>query len=104
MADEVHLAVLKQGADAWNAWRAAHSGTAADLADASLRGLDLGLGDNCRQGGAVGEHRVAGHQCAGKEQPEGSTGQRLIPRRAPRFEPWRVRIWSGVCVGQVSLR
>ncbi len=41
MADETHLAVLKQGADVWNAWRVAHADTPADLANASLRGLDL---------------------------------------------------------------
>jgi uncharacterized protein YjbI with pentapeptide repeats len=41
MADDTHLAVLKQGADAWNEWRAAHADTPPDLSDASLRGLDL---------------------------------------------------------------
>ncbi|MEA2854858.1 MAG: hypothetical protein QOE02_4879 [Rhodospirillaceae bacterium] len=53
MADEAHLAVLKQGADTWNAWRAAHAGTPADLANASLRGLDLAkanlAGADCRK-------------------------------------------------------
>ena len=53
MADEAHLAVLKQGADAWSAWRAAHAGTPADLAHASLRGLDLAkanlAGADCRK-------------------------------------------------------
>ena len=53
MADEAHLAVLKQGADAWNAWRAAHADTPADLANASLRGLDLAkanlAGADCRK-------------------------------------------------------
>jgi hypothetical protein len=36
MADQAQLAMLKQGADAWNAWRAAHAGTPADLANASF--------------------------------------------------------------------
>src|SRR6266849_10888658 len=53
MADQAHLAVLKQGADTWNAWRAAHAGTPADLANASLRGLDLAKADlagaDCRE-------------------------------------------------------
>ena len=52
MADEAQLAMLKQGADAWNAWRAAHAGTAADLENANLRGLDLSkahlVGADCR--------------------------------------------------------
>ena len=41
MADNTHLAVLKQGVDAWNEWRAAHADTRPDLSNASLRGLDL---------------------------------------------------------------
>src|SRR4029077_15260179 len=53
MADEAQLAVLKQGADAWNAWRPAHAGTPADLANASLRGLELAkvnlAGADCRK-------------------------------------------------------
>ena len=52
MAEEAQIAVLKQGADAWNAWRTAHAGTPADLANASLRGLDLAranlAGADCR--------------------------------------------------------
>ena len=53
MADEAHLTLLKQGVDIWNAWRAAHAGTPADLANASLRGLDLAranlAGADCRK-------------------------------------------------------
>ena len=41
MADETHLAVLKQGVDAWNEWRAAHADTRSDFSNATLRGLDL---------------------------------------------------------------
>jgi len=41
MADEAHLAALKQGAAAWNAWRAAHPDARPDFAHAGLRGLDL---------------------------------------------------------------
>src|SRR6266446_4587580 len=41
MADEAHLAVLKQGADVWNRWRAAHPDIRPDLSNAILRGLDL---------------------------------------------------------------
>ena len=53
MADEAHLAMLKRGAEAWNAWRAAHAHTPVDLAHASLRGLDLAranlAGADCRE-------------------------------------------------------
>lgn len=41
MADDAHLAVLKQGVDAWNRWRAAHPDMRPDLSNANLRGLDL---------------------------------------------------------------
>lgn len=41
MADDAHLALLKQGVDAWNGWRAAHADARPDLSNASLRGLDL---------------------------------------------------------------
>jgi uncharacterized protein YjbI with pentapeptide repeats len=45
MADETHLAVLKQGADAWNAWRIVHRDRRPDLSNASLRGWDLANAD-----------------------------------------------------------
>ena len=41
MADDTHLAVLKQGVAAWNEWRAAHAAARPDFSSASLRGLDL---------------------------------------------------------------
>jgi uncharacterized protein YjbI with pentapeptide repeats len=41
MADVTHLAMLKQGAEAWNAWRAAHANVRPDLSGAVLRSLDL---------------------------------------------------------------
>jgi uncharacterized protein YjbI with pentapeptide repeats len=41
MADKAHVAMLKQGASAWNEWRAAHPETRPDLANARLYGLDL---------------------------------------------------------------
>ena len=40
MPDDEHLAVLRRGVAAWNAWRATHD-KAPDLAGARLRGLDL---------------------------------------------------------------
>jgi uncharacterized protein YjbI with pentapeptide repeats len=41
MADAAHLATLRQGVSAWNAWRLAHAATRPDLSGAGLRGLDL---------------------------------------------------------------
>jgi hypothetical protein len=42
MADEEHLQIMLQGADAWNAWRRANPGSKPDLTGASLRGRQLG--------------------------------------------------------------
>jgi hypothetical protein len=41
MADDTHIAVLKQGVAAWNEWRAAHATARPDFSSAGLRGLDL---------------------------------------------------------------
>ena len=40
MPNDEHLAVLRQGAAAWNAWRAEHD-EPPELSGAGLRGLDL---------------------------------------------------------------
>jgi uncharacterized protein YjbI with pentapeptide repeats len=41
MANEAHLAVLRQGVAAWHAWRAAQADARPELSNVSLRGLDL---------------------------------------------------------------
>jgi uncharacterized protein YjbI with pentapeptide repeats len=45
MADETHLAALRQGVAAWSAWRAAHADARPELANVNLRGLDLAGAD-----------------------------------------------------------
>jgi uncharacterized protein YjbI with pentapeptide repeats len=45
MAEETHVAALKQGVPAWNEWRAAHPDTRPNLFGANLRGLDLANAD-----------------------------------------------------------
>jgi hypothetical protein len=52
MANEEHLAILRQGVEAWNAWRAANPGVVpdlriADLSEARLRGMNF-YGANLR--------------------------------------------------------
>ena len=41
MADKAHVALLRQGVEAWNQWRTQHPGTRPDLSSAHLYGLDL---------------------------------------------------------------
>lgn len=41
MASQDLVALLKQGAEAWNAWRADHRSVPVDLSGAPLRALDL---------------------------------------------------------------
>lgn len=41
MADSEHVAKLRDGVKAWNAWRMAHSGVVPDLKGAALSGADL---------------------------------------------------------------
>ena len=45
MANDDHVARLREGADAWNAWRREHPDVEPDLLDAVLRGLDLSRAD-----------------------------------------------------------
>ena len=41
MADPAHLATLRQGPEAWNAWRSAHPDVVPDLEGADLQGANL---------------------------------------------------------------
>ncbi len=41
MANNQQMDLLKQGAQAWNAWRAEHTEATIDLSGGALRGLDL---------------------------------------------------------------
>jgi uncharacterized protein YjbI with pentapeptide repeats len=45
MADQSHLDILKQGAEAWNSWRWQNSSIAPNLSKADLREADLGGAD-----------------------------------------------------------
>jgi uncharacterized protein YjbI with pentapeptide repeats len=45
MANNEQMELLKQGTQAWNAWRAEHAGANVDLSDGALRGLDLAAAD-----------------------------------------------------------
>ncbi len=42
MANQEHLAILKQGVDTWNEWREEHTDIQPDLSEADLRGVRLG--------------------------------------------------------------
>ncbi len=45
MANNQQMDLLKQGTQAWNAWRAEQTGASVDLSGAALRGLDLAGAD-----------------------------------------------------------
>jgi len=48
MANRGHLAILKKGTDAWNAWRRVHAATTPDLTNAQLLDLDCDRADLSR--------------------------------------------------------
>ena len=45
MANNEQMDLLKQGTQAWNAWRVAHADARPDLSNVSLRGLNLAKAD-----------------------------------------------------------
>src|SRR3954470_9400160 len=45
MANAEHLAILRQGVDAWNTWRRKEPRVRPDLSDPDLRGADLPRAD-----------------------------------------------------------
>jgi uncharacterized protein YjbI with pentapeptide repeats len=61
MANQKHLDILKQGVDAWNAWRRADPASQPDLSDADLSGLQFVLLD----GGDVIEIDLSGTNLSG---------------------------------------
>jgi uncharacterized protein YjbI with pentapeptide repeats len=58
MANEDHIARLREGVAAWNAWRQAHQDVAPDLHAGILRGLDLSGAD--LRGADLGEADLRG--------------------------------------------
>jgi hypothetical protein len=55
MASEEHVAILRQGAEAWNTWRRSHPGAEPDLANANLIEVDL-RGAQLRSANLSGTH------------------------------------------------
>jgi uncharacterized protein YjbI with pentapeptide repeats len=94
MPSDEHLAVLRRGAAAWNAWRAKHD-EAPDLSRAGLRGLDLSgfdlsradlRGTNCSDTNLAGAHLEGGNLFKAPISRRGPPLQRafLIP---PSWSP-----------------
>jgi hypothetical protein len=87
MANKKHVALLKQGAEAWNAWRREHPKVCPDLFGAALFGADLSSADlreaNLR-GTGVSEADLAYSQgwLAGVKRPETIERQRRSLSRA----------------------
>jgi len=60
MANEEHVALLKQGVDAWNVWRRDKPDVVPDLRTAGLRGANLSKADLSGMGlRAAGRPRVS---------------------------------------------
>jgi uncharacterized protein YjbI with pentapeptide repeats len=63
MANDEHVALLKQGVDAWNAWRRENPDMRPDLSDADLEGADLSKanleGANLRKANLSGVKLIA---------------------------------------------
>ncbi len=45
MANQQHLAILKEGIGPWNQWKKSHRGVIADFSEASLEYIDLSNAD-----------------------------------------------------------
>jgi uncharacterized protein YjbI with pentapeptide repeats len=63
MANDEHVALLKQGVNAWNAWRRENPDMRPDLSDADLEGADLSKanleGANLRKANLSGVKLIA---------------------------------------------
>jgi uncharacterized protein YjbI with pentapeptide repeats len=68
MADDEHVAMLKKGVAAWNAWRGANADIRPDLKEANLSGADLrgrSSARRCRrQPGVLSRRAVLREPCA----------------------------------------
>jgi len=99
MANDKHVAMLKKGVDAWNAWRDENPGTRPDLSEANLREANLSgtnlRGANLREAG-LSKANLSGADLSGANlfwaclnhcRPYGRRPHRLSRPRRIRMGP-----------------
>ena len=91
MANNEQMNLLKQGTQAWNAWRAEQTEAAVDLSGAALRGLDLEGAD--LSGADLKDADLRGANLGGADLKgahlDGANLRRVQVRQCPQLESAR---------------
>jgi uncharacterized protein YjbI with pentapeptide repeats len=78
MANNEHVAILKKGVDAWNAWRDEHPNIIPDLSEADLTGADL-TGANLSEADLIGA-KLSGADLTGANLSEADLSEARLVR------------------------